>query len=304
MASPLTLVAVVLWAGAALLLAEIAWFRRCRLISRLEPYTARGMACARSQPGTARPQRMLLGLLGPAACRAGALVARAIGAGDQTAARLRRIHSFLDLNAFRMRQMGAGLLALAAAGTATALLGLSASLGLLLLLAAPLGAVVGLEARLAQASARWQQRVCLQLPVVAEQVAMLLSAGFSIGTALARVAHRGRGEVARDLSFVCERIRQGLSEADACCEWAERADVRALDRLVSVVALGREGGDLARMLSAEARAVRADLQRGLVATAERRSQQVWIPVTVAALVPGVAFLAVPFLEALRLFSSP
>jgi hypothetical protein len=30
---------------------------------------------------------------------------------------------------------------------------------------------------------------------------------------------------------------------------------------------------------------------------------VWIPVTVAALVPGVIFLAVPFIEALRLFSN-
>ena len=35
---------------------------------------------------------------------------------------------------------------------------------------------------------------------------------------------------------------------------------------------------------------------------ERRSQQVWIPVTVATLVPGVMFLAVPFIEAMRLFT--
>ena len=36
---------------------------------------------------------------------------------------------------------------------------------------------------------------------------------------------------------------------------------------------------------------------------ERRSQQVWIPVTVAALVPGAIFIAIPFLEALRVFST-
>jgi hypothetical protein len=34
---------------------------------------------------------------------------------------------------------------------------------------------------------------------------------------------------------------------------------------------------------------------------ERRSQQVWIPVTVATLVPGVIFLSIPFIEALRQF---
>jgi hypothetical protein len=30
---------------------------------------------------------------------------------------------------------------------------------------------------------------------------------------------------------------------------------------------------------------------------------VWVPVTVAALVPGVLFMAIPFIEALRLFSA-
>ena len=41
----------------------------------------------------------------------------------------------------------------------------------------------------------------------------------------------------------------------------------------------------------------------LIETIERRGQQVWIPVTVAALVPGVIFLAVPFIDALRLFAN-
>jgi hypothetical protein len=36
---------------------------------------------------------------------------------------------------------------------------------------------------------------------------------------------------------------------------------------------------------------------------ERRGQQVWIPVTVATLIPGVIFLSIPFIEALRLFST-
>jgi hypothetical protein len=45
------------------------------------------------------------------------------------------------------------------------------------------------------------------------------------------------------------------------------------------------------------------VQRELIETAERRSQQVWIPVTVATLVPGVIFIAIPFIEALRYFGS-
>jgi len=79
-------------------------------------------------------------------------------------------------------------------------------------------------------------------------------------------------------------------------------DVEALTRLVPVLALNREASDLGRLVSEEARAIRRDAHRSLVESIERRSQQVWIPVTVAALVPGVLFLIVPFMEALRLYS--
>ena len=98
------------------------------------------------------------------------------------------------------------------------------------------------------------------------------------------------------------RIRQGLTEVDALREWAALAEVDALDRLVAVLALNREAGDLGRLIAEEARAIRRDVHRELIETIERRAQQVWIPVTVATLVPGVLFLAVPFIEALRLFS--
>ena len=102
---------------------------------------------------------------------------------------------------------------------------------------------------------------------------------------------------------MCGRIRQGLGEQAALVEWAELADVEALDRLVSVLALNRQAADLGRLISEEARAMRRDAQRRLIETIERRAQQVWMPVTVAALVPGVLFLVVPFVQAMRLFTT-
>jgi hypothetical protein len=66
--------------------------------------------------------------------------------------------------------------------------------------------------------------------------------------------------------------------------------------------LNVDAADLGRLVSNEARAIRRDVQRDLVQTMERRGQQVWVPVTVATLVPGVIFLAIPFVEALRLFA--
>jgi tight adherence protein C len=34
----------------------------------------------------------------------------------------------------------------------------------------------------------------------------------------------------------------------------------------------------------------------------KRSQKVWIPVTVATLLPGVIFIAIPFIKAVELFA--
>ena len=89
------------------------------------------------------------------------------------------------------------------------------------------------EQQLAGASARWQRRIFLELPVVAEQ----------LGHAARRRATRwalpcpawppaGTGACGRDLVRVTGRIRQGLTEVEALREWAAVADVEALRRLV------------------------------------------------------------------------
>jgi hypothetical protein len=70
-----------------------------------------------------------------------------------------------------------------------------------------------------------------------------------------------------------------------------------------VLALNRQAADLSSLIADEARNIRRDTQRALVESIERRTQMVWVPVTVAALIPGVLFMAVPFAQALSLFSS-
>jgi hypothetical protein len=72
---------------------------------------------------------------------------------------------------------------------------------------------------------------------------------------------------------------------------------------VAVLALNREAADLGHLISEEARAMRADAHRELIEIIERRSQLVWIPVTVATLLPGVVFIAIPFIQAMQLFTS-
>jgi len=290
------------WAGVTLFVSRLRWFSRPGLVERLRPYVASGAAASSSPPGILSVDSFRE-LVGPASRAAGEALARLLGVSEGLELRLERIHSPLDATAFRVRQLGWSLMGFGAGAMAALALRPPPIVGLLFVLGAPLFAFLLVEQQVANASRAWQRRVFLELPVIAEQLAMLLSAGFSLNAALTRIAARGQGACARDLARVCGRVRLGLTEIEALREWAAVVNVDALDHLVPLLALNREAADLARLISEEARSIRREVQRQLVETIERRAQQVWIPVTVATLVPGVIFMAVPFVEALRLFSS-
>jgi tight adherence protein C len=232
----------------------------------------------------------------------GEQLARMFGVSEDLSVRLARIHSPLDVTAFRVRQLGWVVAAFGMGALASVAVGLPLPIAVLMTFGAPLLAFLLLEQQISSASKQWQRSLFLELPVVSEQIGLLLSAGYSLSGALARVAQRSNGACARDLTRVISRVRQGLSETEALREWAALADVDAVDRLVHVLALNREASDLGRLISEEARAIRRDVHRELIERIEKRGQQVWIPVTVATLLPGVIFLAVPFTQALSLFS--
>ncbi|MBW3649356.1 MAG: type II secretion system F family protein [Actinobacteria bacterium] len=292
--------ALLLWVGTTLVLSELRWFSRAPLAERLRPYSPGGLA-GRERTGLLSMESFRE-VIGPLSRSLGERLAHAFGVNEDLSVRLTRIHSRLDSTSFRVRQVGRMTIAFGLGGLILVAVRPPPLVGLLVLVGAPLLAFLLLEQQVASASAAWQRRLFLELPVLAEQLAMLLSAGFSLGSALNRLASRGSGACAQDLRKVCGRIRQGLSEVESLREWSAVAGVRSLDRLVAVLALNREASDLGRLISEEARAIRRDVQRELVQTLERRAQKVWIPVTVATLVPGVIFLAIPFIEALRLFS--
>jgi tight adherence protein C len=295
---------LVAWTGAALMLGQLRWFRRAALVDRLRPYAA-GAEARAGQRGGRAPGVLAdtVEVLGPLARSGGASLARIFGVSEELAVRLRRIHSPLDATAFRLRQLGWILAAFAAVVVVAALVRPPAALVVLGLVGAPLLAFLLVEQQLSRTSSARQHRLFLELPVVSEQLGMLLSAGYSLGSALTRLSQRGQGAASEDLRTVVGRIQQGLDEVSALREWAALAGVPAVDRLVGVLALNREAGDLGRLISEESRAIRDEVHRELIEAIERRGQQVWIPVTVATLVPGVLFLAVPFTEAMQLFTS-
>lgn len=290
-----------LWIGLTLLLSQVRWFARTSLVDRLGPYAVGGSALGR-RSGVLSVESFR-DAIGPVSRAIGERAARLAGVSEELEVRLARVHADVDVTGFRVRQVGWSVAGLGAAALLAVALRLPPLPSLAFLLGGPIVAFLVQEQRLALASQRWQRRLFLELPVVAEQLALLLSAGWSLTAALNRLSTRSTGATGQDLQRVCWRIRQGLSEAEALREWSRLASVPALDRLVPVLALNRDTSDLGRLVADEARAIRRDVHRELIEAVERRNQQVWIPVTVAALVPGALFLAVPFVEALRAFGA-
>ena len=295
------ILAAAAFAGLVLVLPAIPWFGRRRLTERLRPY-APGATLRHGEAGILSVDSFR-DVIAPLAHHIGTHLASAFGVREDLEVRLLRIHSPVDPTHFRVRQVAWTIGSLLACSALAVTVAPPPLVALVFIAGSPLLAFLVLEQQLAAKSARWRRRIFLELPIVSEQLGMLLGAGYSLAAALNRISQRGTGACAADLGRVCDRMRQGLGEVDALNEWASTADVAALTRLVGVLALNRQAADLSKLIGDEANAARRDAQRDLIETIERRTQMVWIPVTVAALIPGVIFMAVPFVQALSLFSA-
>lgn len=284
------------WVGSTLVLSRLRWFRTPALVERLRPYSAGGLS-GRSDSGFLSATS-IRDVVAPMLATLGDRVARTLGVNDDIEVRLRRAGSHLDPNGFRLKQGALGLGSMFVVTAIFWILKIPIALAALGLVVAPVVCFLALEQRVVNAAELWQARITLELPVVIEQLGMLLSSGYSLGSAISRLGARGRGLTAAELAGVNARMRQGLSEMEALRELATYAGVPALDRLVGVLGLNWEAGDLGALISAEARSVRREVHRGQLELIEKRGQQVWIPVTVATLLPGVIFMAVPFIDAM------
>ncbi len=292
---------VALLGGTLLLLSLSPRFRRTSLVERLSPYTPRGFEVpTRRDLLGARSLRELGAWYARDACDR---LSRALGMQESAAVKLRRIHSSVGAAEFRDRQVASMVVATVVMLPLVVIVGLPVIVASVMILATPLLVFLVLEHRLDAVGERRRDQVFRELPVVAEQLGMLLAAGYSLGAAVQRIAERGRGEVARDLQLVVSRTHQGLSDIEALTEWAELIGLDAVDRLVAVLAMERETNDVASLVADEARSIRREAHRRLIESIEKRDQQVWIPVTVSALLPGSILIAIPFVEAMRTFTN-
>ncbi|WP_419915516.1 type II secretion system F family protein [Candidatus Poriferisodalis sp.] len=225
-------------------------------------------------------------------------IAMLANADAELAARLREAGMARSPYEFRVRQVGGATAALAASGAALAAVNVRPLLALAGAVGVAAAACGASEYRLRSSTALRRTRITEELPIVAEQIGMLLASGMSLTSALDAVARRGHGICAEGLERVGARVAGGAAVEVALAEWADEAGSAEIRRFVGVLTLHEDAADVAALVSDEARSARMEAHRCLIAHIERRSEQVWIPVTVAALVPGCVLLAIPFSDAL------
>ncbi|MEZ5165730.1 MAG: hypothetical protein R2695_04265 [Acidimicrobiales bacterium] len=193
-------------------------------------------------------------MLGPLAESTAGGIARLFGVHEQLGERLRRVHCRTTRTAFRVRQVRDAAIAFAAATCVAVALQLPP-------LPAAL-AVVGLKPRCSRSCCRSRASPgsrsggsadLPRAPVVAEQLGMLLTAGWSLRLRSTGSPGSGAAAAARDLGRVTACLRQGVDEVRALREWSDLVEVDALDRLVAVLALNQETPDLGRLVAEEAR---------------------------------------------------
>ena len=191
---------------------------------------------------------------------------------------------------------GLGLLgaALVAAVGSVAAGGVNVLSAGLLCVAGLLGGVLGRDWWLTQQVQKREELLLAEFPVVAELLALAVTAGESPTAAIARVTRLSGGELARELGGALGRARAGVPLVDALQQVADRTSLDALARFVDglLVAIER-GTPLAEVLRAQAADVREAGKRRLLEAGGRKEIAMMVPVVFLVLPVTVLFALFP-----------
>lgn len=272
--------------------------RRPRLADGLAPYLP-GMAPGSGSVPVRRAgqpvrQHWRLALVG-----LGQMADRVVGGGVSVRRRLAALGSPLTVETFRQEQVlwaGAGglcglLLLTARLSTGAGLPPVSLA-GLTVV-----GVFTGFWGRdylLTRAVARRAELIALELPTVAELLALAVGAGESPLAALERVTRRAGGELSRELRVALADTRAGMPFADALAGIADRTSLPALRRFVDGVGISlQRGTPLAEVLRAQAVDVREAGRRELLESGGKKEIAMMVPVVFLVLPVTIVFALYP-----------
>jgi tight adherence protein C len=276
-------------------------FRSVRLVDRLAPYVHDTPPPSRLL-GTATEAGLLTAVrrvFGPVVGDGARLVDRMLGGRAAVRRRLDALGSVLSVEDFRVEQVVWGALgllgsALVATVGSVAAGGVNVLSAGLLCLAGVLGGVLGRDWWLTQQVQQREQLLLAEFPVVAELLALAVTAGESPTAAIARVTRLSGGELARELGAALARARAGVPLVDALQQVADRTSLDALARFIDglLVAIER-GTPLAEVLRAQAADVREAGKRRLLEAGGRKEIAMMVPVVFLVLPVTVLFALFP-----------
>jgi tight adherence protein C len=276
--------------------------RPIRLVDRMAPYLADtpppSKLLARPSASSA-PFTVARRLFGPVLGEAVGFVDRLVGGSVTVRRRLRGLGRDTTVEEFRIEQVVWGALGMVS-GAAIAVAGGLLRGGVdavLVALAAIGGAVAGVLGRdwwLSTELARREQAMLSEFPVVADLLALSVTAGEAPVDALDRVCRLTGGELARDLAQALARARAGTPVTRALSDLAERTTLEPFTRFLQglVVAIER-GTPLADVLRAQAVDVREAGKRALLEAGGRKEISMMVPVVFLILPVTVLFALYP-----------
>jgi tight adherence protein C len=287
--------------GLVLIISYAPPFRSVRLVDRLAPYVHDTPAPSRLL-GTATQAGLLTAVrrvFGPVVGDSARLIDRMLGGRAAVRRRLDALATDTTVEDFRVEQVvwgGLGLLGAALVATvgSVAAGGVNVLSAGLLCLAGLLGGVLGRDWWLTQQVHKREDLLLAEFPVVAELLALAVTAGESPTAAIARVTRLSGGELARELGAALGRARAGVPLVDALQQVADRTSLDALARFVDglLVAIER-GTPLAEVLRAQAADVREAGKRRLLEAGGRKEIAMMVPVVFLVLPVTVLFALFP-----------
>jgi tight adherence protein C len=289
-------------AGVLLVIGFAPWMRPISLDQRIAPYL-------RDAP---RPSRLLIGtggqsavfttvrrLLGPVLADAVRLVDRLTAGRGSVRRRLAALGSSESVEDFRVEQVVWGALGLGGgAGVTTVAAVVSGRFDLVSAAAWCLGGllagVLGRDWWLTRQVQQRHRAMLAEFPVIAELLALAVTAGEGPTGAIDRVTRLVGGELARDLSAVLARARAGAPLVNAMEQLRDTTSLDPLARFVDGIIIAVERGTpLADVLRAQAADVREAGKRTLLESGGRREIAMMIPVVFLILPVTVLFALFP-----------
>jgi tight adherence protein C len=273
-------------AAAGLLMAVLAAppLRRPSLSDRIAPYLT----------DAARPSRLLTGspsggtasamsrLAAPLVRDAVRFIDKVLGGRASVARRLTSLDSTLTVDQFRIEQVLWGAIGAAAGagiGVLAVLLGQSNPVILVLLIFACAAAgVLGRDWWLSEAVSKHDAEIIAEFPVIAEMLALAVTAGESPMSAIDRITRLAHGPLVHQLAGVLADTRAGMPFLTAITKLRDRTRLEPLARFLDGMAVAIERGTpLADVLRAQAADVRALGKRQLLESGGRKEIAMMVP---------------------------